>query len=341
MKSYRTILVLAVCVSMLSCTMTHKLQRRTPTADIHLPSNGPVSTPEVEDVERAVELHKIAAPGSRDSIYLAEAERDDQGEVTLKGGDIRTVYVVARSKTVAERNGEIALDFIITIPAALQNSSWGLQLTPVIENNQTEEALQPLSIRGELFSELQKRQYWQMNKYLNRIVRDTSELTTTTSLAAKYYKAHNYLMSTSQQARARKLATTYKETLSFPYLTDSRLDSVLIDKGEIQYYYTQKYRPGKDTHRLHLYFRGQIDAIDRSTYALDNSDTLTYTVTSMLSLLDNTPRYMIQVIDKYVEVRDRNYLTFLVGKSDIVDTLGDNRVQLAKIERLMDTLINQ
>lgn len=341
MKPYRTLLALAISASMLSCAMTHKLQRRTPTDDIHLPSNGPIETPEVEDVERAVELHKIAISGGKYSVYLAEAERDDQGEVTLKGGDIRTVYVVARSKTVAERNGEIALDFIITIPAELQNSSWGLQLTPVIENNQTEEALQPLSIRGELFSELQKRQYWQMNRYLNRIVRDTSELTTSTSLAAKYYRAYNHLIGTSQQTRARKLATTYKETLSFPYLTDSRLDSVLIHKGEIQYYYTQKYHPGKDTHRLHLYFRGQIDAIDRSTYALANSDTLTYTVTSMLSLLDNTPRYMIQIIDKYVEVHDRNYLTFHVGKSDIVDTLGDNRMQLSRIERLMDTLINQ
>ncbi len=57
-------------------------------------------------------------------------------------------------------------------------------------------------------------------------------------------------------------------------------------------------------------FPRRIDAIDRSRYDLSNSDTLTYTVTSMLSLLDNEPRYMLKIIDKYVEVRDRNYITF-------------------------------
>ena len=327
---------------MLSCAMTHSLQRNTPTADIHLPSNGPVETPEVEDVERAVtQMRKISMNGGRDSAYLAEVERDSTGEVTIKGENIQTVYIVAKSKTVAERNGEIAIDFIVGIPAALQSSTWGLSLTPIIENNGMEEALQPLSIRGELFSDIQKRQYWQMNKYLNRMLGDSTELTTTTGLAAKHYEAYNRYIAGGQKRRADKLESTYKQTISFPYLNDPRLDSVLIRKGEIRYYYTQTYRPTKDTKRLHLFFRGRVDAIDRSRYDLSNSDTLTYTVTSMLSLLDNKPRYMLKIIDKYVEVRDRNYITFPVGRANVIDTMGQNHVQLDKIERLMDTLINQ
>lgn len=342
MNPYKTLVSIALTVLMLSCAMTHSLQRSTPTADIHLPGNGPVETPEVEDVARAVaKMRRISMNGGRDSAYLAEVERDSTGEVTIKGEDIQTVYIVAKSKTVAERNGEIAIDFIIGIPAALQSSTWGLSLTPVIENNGTEEALQPLSIRGELFSDIQKRQYWQMNKYLNRILGDSTELTTTTGLAAKYYEAYNRYIAGGQKRRADKLESTYKQTISFPYLNDPRLDSVLIRKGEIRYYYTQTYRPTKDTKRLHLFFRGRVDAIDRSRYDLSNSDTLTYTVTSMLSLLDNKPRYMLKIIDKYVEVRDRNYITFPVGRANVIDTMGQNHVQLDKIERLMDTLINQ
>ena len=216
-----------------------------------------------------------------------------------------------------------------------------MSLTPIIENNGMEEALQPLSIRGELFSDIQKRQYWQMNKYLNRMLGDSTELTSTTGLAAKYYEAYNRYIAGGQKRRADKLESTYKQTISFPYLSDPRLDSVLIRKGEIRYYYTQTYRPTKDTKRLHLFFRGRVDAIDRSRYDLSNSDTLTYTVTSMLSLLDNEPRYMLKIIDKYVEVRDRNYITFPVGRANVIDTMGQNHVQLDKIERLMDTLINQ
>lgn len=342
MRIFKTTTYFALCIITISCAMTHSLQRQTPTADIHLPSNGPVETPEIEDVERAVtRMRKISMNGGRDSAYLAEVERDSTGEVTIKGENIQTVYIVAKSKTVAERNGEIAIDFIVGIPSTLQNNTWGLSLTPVIENNGTEEALQPLSIRGELFSEVQKRQYWQMNKYLNRILGDTTGLSSTVSLAAKYYEAYNRYLGNNKKRLAEKLETTYKETISFPYLSDPRLDSVLLRKGELRYYYTQRYRPTKNTHRLHLYFRGYIDAIDRSQYALANSDTLTYTVTSMLSLLDNEPRYMLKVIDKYVEVRDRNYITFPVGRANVIDTMGQNLVQLAKIERLMDTLINQ
>ena len=342
MRIFKATTYFALCIITSSCAMTHSLQRQTPTADIKLPGNGSVETPEVEDIERAVEqIRRVSMNGGRDSVFLAEVERDSIGEVTMKGGTVPTVYVVAKSKTVAERNGEIALDFIIGIPATLQNNTWGLSLTPVVENNGTEEALQPLSIRGELFSEVQKRQYWQMNKYLNRILGDTTGLSSTVSLAAKYYEAYNRYLGNNKKRLAEKLETTYKETISFPYLSDPRLDSVLLRKGELRYYYTQRYRPTKNTHRLHLYFRGYIDAIDRSQYALANSDTLTYTVTSMLSLLDNEPRYMLKVIDKYVEVRDRNYITFPVGRANVIDTMGQNLVQLAKIERLMDTLINQ
>ena len=342
MRIFKATTYFALCIITISCAMTHSLQRQTPTADIKLPGNGSVETPEVEDIERAVEqIRRVSMNGGRDSVFLAEVERDSIGEVTMKGGTVPTVYVVAKSKTVAERNGEIALDFIIGIPATLQNNTWGLSLTPVVENNGTEEALQPLSIRGELFSEVQKRQYWQMNKYLNRILGDTTGLSSTVSLAAKYYEAYNRYLGNNKKRLAEKLETTYKETISFPYLSDPRLDSVLLRKGELRYYYTQRYRPTKNTHRLHLYFRGYIDAIDRSQYALANSDTLTYTVTSMLSLLDNEPRYMLKVIDKYVEVRDRNYITFPVGRANVIDTMGQNLVQLAKIERRMDTLINQ
>lgn len=329
-------------IMIVSCSMTHRLQRDLPTADILLPQGEAVETPEVEDVERAVETaRRISLGPGRDSVYLAEAERDSTGEVTMKGGTIGAVYVTARSKNVAERNGEISIDFIVSIPADLQDKNWGIQLTPMIENNDSIEALQPLSIRGELFSEVQKRQYWQMNRYLNRVLDDTTELRSSSLLAAKYYEAHNLFTAHGEQRKADRLEYIYKQTVAFPYLADPRLDSVLLRKGEIHYYYTQKYRPTKNTRRLKLFFRGQVDAIDRSSYNFRNTDTLTFSVTSMLSLLDPEPRYMIRVIDKYVEVRDRNYITFPVGRANIIDTLGQNLEQLAKIERLMDTLINQ
>jgi len=131
MNPYKTLVSIALTVLMLSCAMTHSLQRSTPTADIHLPGNGPVETPEVEDVERAVtQMRKISMNGGRDSAYLAEVERDSTGEVTIKGENIQTVYIVAKSKTVAERNGEIAIDFIVGIPRCSPEQHVGVVAHP-------------------------------------------------------------------------------------------------------------------------------------------------------------------------------------------------------------------
>ena len=68
--------------------------------------------------------------------------------------------------------------------------------------------------------------------------------------------------------------------------------------------------------------RGRVEGLDDSAYTLPPSDTLTYTVSSLLSFLDTLPRYRIRVIDKYVTVNDRYSLSFLTGDARLVDTLG-------------------
>lgn len=62
---------------------------------------------------------------------VTQAERD-----SITGEEITTVQlseitVTAKSKQVAERNGKINLDFLITVPSSLINNKWQLQLAPV------------------------------------------------------------------------------------------------------------------------------------------------------------------------------------------------------------------
>ncbi len=61
----------------------------------------------------------------------------------------------------------------------------------------------------------------------------------------------------------------------------------------------------------------------------------------MLSFVDTLPRYCIRIIDKYVTVTDRSYIRFHVGRTEVVDTLGDNRRQLDKIADLMRRIVGQ
>ena len=93
--------------------------------------------------------------------------------------------------------------------------------------------------------------------------------------------------------------------------------------------------------RMTVTLEGKVLGIDDSAYRLPPSDTLSYVVSSMLSFVDTLPRYRIRVIDKYVTVTDRNYIRFLVGRTEVVDTLGDNRRQLDKITDLMRQIVEQ
>ena len=86
---------------------------------------------------------------------------------------------------------------------------------------------------------------------------------------------------------------------------------------------------------------GRVQALDGSSYRLPPSDTIKYTISSMLSFIDTLPRYQIKVIDKYAVVRDKNFVTFRTNDAAVINTLGDNRRQLDRIVSLMDSLITQ
>ena len=90
-----------------------------------------------------------------------------------------------------------------------------------------------------------------------------------------------------------------------------------------------------------LTLHGAVVALDGSRYDLPPLDTLRYHISSMLSFADTTTRYMTKIIEKYAVVNDRNYLSFRVNDMRIIDTLGDNAAQLARIESLMEELIEQ
>ena len=64
-------------------------------------------------------------------------------------------------------------------------------------------------------------------------------------------------------------------------------------------------------------------------------------MSSMLSFADTTTRFVTMIIEKYAVVNDRNYLSFRVNDTRIIDTLGDNAAQIARIESLMEELIEQ
>ncbi|MBR5493633.1 MAG: hypothetical protein IKV77_11015 [Alistipes sp.] len=245
------------------------------------------------------------------TFYLTEAVRDTTGELIMSL-NVDEVVVVAKSRTITERNGKVLIDFVITLPKELQGNCQSVSVVPHLHKNNGRVPLQELSIRGGLFSRVQDRNYWQYGQYVKRFKPDAA-----------------------QRAKA------YNRFVKYPYLKGVRLDSIVENVQTISYYYTQEVSTSSEGKTMLITLQGEVVGLDGSRYTLPVRDTLEYNISSMLTFVDHTTRYKTKVIEKYAVVRAKNYLAFPVGKVDIVDTLADNASQIRHIDSLMNELINQ
>ena len=299
-------LLSAALGSLFGCSVAGRLQRQQATARL-------AQLTRVERQERQQDSRPQVVKLQRDSntFYLAPVDTLADGERVM-ALQIEQVTVVAKMRSIPERNGRVILDFIVTLPRQLLGKSRSVVITPILHKPDESVALEDLVIRGGRFSLLQERDYWQYETYVERFRPDTV---------------------------GREAA--FNRFVKFPYPEDVRLDSLVEGRSTVTYYYSQAVKTDETSKKMLITLQGQVLAVDDSAYRLPPSDTLSYVVSSMLSFVDTLPRYCIKVIDKFVTVEDRNYIQFFVGDTRVVDTLGDNRRQLDKITGLMRQIVEQ
>ena len=295
-----------VLYAMFGCSVAGRLQRHRTTASLS-------QLTRAERQERQQDYRPQVVKLQRDSntFFLAPVDTLADGERVM-ALQIEQVTVVAKMRSIPERNGRVVLDFIVTLPKQLLGKSRSVVITPILHKPDESVALEDLVIRGGRFSLLQERDYWQYETYVERFRPDTV---------------------------GREAA--FNRFVKFPYPEDVRLDSLVEGRSTVTYYYSQAVKTHETSKKMLVTLQGQVLAVDDSAYRLPPSDTLSYVVSSMLSFVDTVPRYRIKVIDKFVTVEDRNYIQFFVGDTRVVDTLGDNRRQLDKITGLMRQIVEQ
>ena len=299
--------ILGCCLWMMfGCSVAGQLQRHRTTASLS-------QLTRTERQQRQQDYRPQVVKLQRDSntFFLAPVDTLADGERVMSV-QIEQVTVTSRMRSVPERNGHVVLDFIVTLPKQLLGRSRSVVITPVLHKPDESVALEDLVIRGGRFSLLQERDYWQYETYVERFRPDTV---------------------------GREAA--FNRFVKFPYPEGARLDSLVEGRSAVTYYYSQAVKTDETSKKMLVTLQGQVLAVDDSAYRLPPSDTLSYVVSSMISFVDTMPRYRIKVIDKFVTVEDRNYIQFFVGDTRVVDTLGDNRLQLDKITDLMRQIVEQ
>ena len=299
--------ILGCCLWMMfGCSVAGRLQRQQMTASLS-------QLTRAERQERQQDYRPQVVKLQRDSntFFLAPVDTLADGERVM-ALQIEQVTVVAKMRSIPERNGRVVLDFIVTLPKQLLGKSRSVVITPILHKPDESVPLEDLVIRGGRFSLLQERDYWQYETYIERFRPDTV---------------------------GREAA--FNRFVKFPYPEDVRLDSLVESRSTVTYYYSQEVKTDETSKKMLVTLQGQVLAVDDSAYRLPPSDTLSYIVSSMLSFVDTVPRYRIRIVDKYLTVEDRNYIQFFVGDTRVVDTLGDNWRQLDKITGLMRQIVEQ
>ena len=308
LEKLKTGAAIAFVVMTAGCSVTGGLARRHSQAQL-LHSTKMQRQQHMQDNHPA--YVKVERPDGGPAGYLLPTDTLENGERVMQV-QLEEVVVVARSRTLPERMGRVDVDFVITLPKAIQGSCRNIIVTPILHNRGERKAFDELSIRGVLFNKVQQRDYWQYNRYLDVFNPDS--------------------------IRAER---AFDRFVRFPYPEDVRLDSVHVGRNDISYYYTQEVPTAEVGKRMTITLEGSVQGLDGSSYIMPPSDTLVYNISSMLNFADTTTRYVVRVVEKYAQIKDRNYLSFQLGKAGIIDTLGNNAGQLSRMKKLMKQLVCQ
>lgn len=104
---------------------------------------------------------------------VTEAAKDSVTGEYITQMELTEITVVARSKQVAERNGRINLDFVVTVPGELISNKWQLQLTPVAYKRTDTIRLDRIFLSGADFAKMQKKGYMRYQAFMNSIIPDS------------------------------------------------------------------------------------------------------------------------------------------------------------------------
>lgn len=142
------------------------------------------------------------------------------------------------------------------------------------------------------------------------------------------------------ELRDARSGEVFARRVRYPYLPSPRLDTVIHQPdGSVQYHYTELVQADENTSKLYLYLTGRVDDTGGGRYVLPKSDTLTYSVASMTTFVDETTRYMQRIITRDAEANARFFFTFPQGKATLDSSQEENRTQIAAVRRLTHDLM--
>ena len=261
-------------------------------------------------------------------INILSGEKD--GDDYLYSVQLQGVEVVAKSKTLPERNGMVTISFIVMVPQEYLQSGWRIKVEPSLDNNGDVKALQPVVVTGSEFKYISDRKRFYQDKNMK------SDIALERRLLERRNKRSVYRYKDNKEVDSLKnILSNWQEWRDGFYAHDWRLDSVIQKKENFEYYYNQDF-PSEDMEKkLKLSFVATVEDLDGQSYPLPAGDTLNYFISSMMQFLDRTPRYVRHTIYRKATENASCLVNFPVGSTEVIDTLGSNKEELGRVASKM------
>lgn len=314
-------------------------------------------------------------------VFVMNAIRDDETGEMVANEMLAAAVISAQFRNVAERHGEVDLEFQVKVPPMMVQSDWQLRLYPRMYIFDECTDLEPVVITGDDFRKGQIKGYKLYDRYISGIIKDTSRLVNidqlefylkrefpdlyalkgdTTFVDDDYIKSiispeeqkavEHYtlrLLARRNNKRRSDAPKKYQQFIKSPIGEEGlRLDTVVVSqKGNFIFNYIETIKTRPKFRRADIVLSGEIISGEtgKRIYNLPKSDSLTFYISSVSMFLDSTiVRYKYNVIERKASADASYNIGFDVSKTRLDEDFGDNRATVRQIkEKLKELMLDE
>lgn len=377
MKRNHIALVSVLALISVSCATQQKLKDiRETHRDAQLTLSDEVSyLPELKVQQITRDTLKIQEDDGTEILIMKAVKDEETGEM-VAADVLEAAKVEARFRNVAERKGKIDLAFDIIVPEDMVDSKWQLRFHPDMFIMEDSVRLESVVITGAKYRKAQLRGYQQYERFLARIISDTTKFvnlealeiflkrnipqvyafkTDTTFVSDEQFFSiygvseqeavdhytNMYAKNRNEKRKANKDAM-YKKYVKAPIITEGlRLDTIITNPdGDFVYHYIQTINTRPRLRKVDIILSGEMWEQDEKLYSMPRSTPLTFYISSLSAFTDNTERYLTKVIERQVAANTEGKIDFELGKADVKVDLGENLYEIQKIKTTLADLLN-
>ena len=308
-------------------------------------------------------------------FLLMKAVKDEEIGEMVATEVIEAAKVTARFRNVAERHGKVDLAFQIMVPPSMMDTKWQLRFYPDMFVMGDSLRLEPVIITGGGYRKAQLRGYELYDKFLAKIVKDTtvfidieqleiflqrnipqlyafksdssyvdeSRFNTVYGVSQRQAVEHytNKVARRINERRKNKREAMYAKYVKVPIVTEGiRLDSVVVNTdGDFVYYYVQTINTRPKLRKVDVKLSGEIFESDKRIYTIPVTEPLTFYISSISAFVDNTEKYLTKVIERRATANTECRIDFEAGKSEIKMDYADNAYEINMISKTIASLL--